>query len=89
MMTNMSQQMDNSGHGNEEFSKFLKQQKARSFFQKNNTSQAKSLDWQQKEELISKKPGSCRKLSHLHNKPLGTEARHRPAATDHMMPSVT
>lgn len=32
---------------------------------------------------------SCRKLSHLHNKPLGTEARHRPAAMDHMMPSVT
>lgn len=31
---------------------------------------------------------SCRKLSCLHNKPLGTEARHRPAA-DHMMPSVT
>lgn len=52
MMTNMSQQLKNSGHGNEQFSKFLKQQKARSHFQKNKTSQTKSLDWQQNEELI-------------------------------------
>lgn len=51
-MTNMSQQMENSHHGNKQFSKFLKQQKACSHFQKNNTNQAKSLYWQQIEELI-------------------------------------
>lgn len=51
-MTIVSQQTENSAHGNEQFSKFLKQQNARSRFQKNKTSQVKSLDWQQNEELI-------------------------------------
>lgn len=86
MMASMSQKTENSGHGNDQFSKFPNNKMHTVAFKRKTRVKLCHLTDNKVKSSFKRSQVylSCRKLSCLHNKPLGVVARVRPAAVSHV-----